>query len=386
MITVIADDLTGAAEIAGVCIRYGLDVAFGIDSIPQKKAAVNIIATDSRSKTEDEAYQIHLQLANLIISTPENQILFKKCDSALRGHVLTELKALSIANQKNQILLQPCNPSAQRCIRNGSYWIEEHLIETTGFAHDPDFPATSSTVEKLIIRNTPMNEVSIVCGTPNKSHWEGIYIPDCNSIDDLKKCAKLFHSGIILSGSSAFFEQILIQEGYTINQEKPTKKINQPTSYLLVSGSTHPESTRFAKKLENSDCPLLLFPDSLLTKETNESKLTEWVKKLVLIFEEKQKVILRTSNSIIQFENSSKILKNRMSHIIQKLLRLTEINELYIEGGATAYDILQKLNWYDFIPIAELAPGVIRMQLVSDNTKFITIKPGSYQWPEKLLQ
>lgn len=37
MITVIADDLTGAAEIAGVCIRYGLDVAFGIDSIPQKK-------------------------------------------------------------------------------------------------------------------------------------------------------------------------------------------------------------------------------------------------------------------------------------------------------------------------------------------------------------
>jgi uncharacterized protein YgbK (DUF1537 family) len=385
MITVIADDLTGAAEIAGICIRYGLDVAFGIDTIPEKKATVSIIATDSRSKTEDEAYQIHLQLAHLVITNPENQILFKKCDSALRGHVLTELKALSVASQKSQILLQPSNPAAQRCIRNGSYWIEGHLIETTGFAHDPDFPATSSAVEKLIFRNATINEISLVCGTSNTSNWKGIYIPDCNSIDDLKKCAELFHSEIILSGSSGFFEQILIQQGLA-NQKKAAIAFSTPTTYLLLSGSTHPESIRFAKKLENSNCPLIVLPDSLVTKETNATELTEWIQKLGQVFDKKQKVILRTSNTIIQFENSSKILKNRVSHILQELLKLTKINELYIEGGATAYDVLQKLQWLNFTPIAELAPGVIRMQLVNDKTKFITIKPGSYSWPEGLLQ
>ncbi|WP_439132036.1 four-carbon acid sugar kinase family protein, partial [Polaribacter sp.] len=63
MITVIADDLTGAAEIAGICLRYGVAVSFGIDEIPEKQATINIIATDSRSKNQEEAYKTHLHLA-----------------------------------------------------------------------------------------------------------------------------------------------------------------------------------------------------------------------------------------------------------------------------------------------------------------------------------
>ncbi len=90
MITVVADDLTGAAEIAGMCLRYGIDVAFGIDAIPEKEAQVVIVATDSRSLSEEQAYKVHLQLAGDIIKNNPNQIIFKKCDSVLRGHVLTE--------------------------------------------------------------------------------------------------------------------------------------------------------------------------------------------------------------------------------------------------------------------------------------------------------
>ena len=36
MIAVIADDITGAAEIAGVCLRYDLTVSFGIDRYHSK--------------------------------------------------------------------------------------------------------------------------------------------------------------------------------------------------------------------------------------------------------------------------------------------------------------------------------------------------------------
>lgn len=385
MITVIADDLTGAAEIAGICIRYGLEVAFAIDAVPQKKATVTIIATDSRSRTADEAYQIHLRLAHQVVTNDENQILFKKCDSALRGHIVRELAALASASNKNQVLLQPSNPASHRCIRNGFYWIEEHLIENTGFAYDPEFPATASNVEKLIFRNVHQNEIKIVSGAIQKMNGEGIYIYDCNSIHDLKSCAEFFQPGIIVGGSSAFFEQIIVNQNLN-NQKVKIEKISAPSRFLLLSGSTHPESINFAKKLENPNCPCIVLPDFLLTKENNDAKLMQWANEIKPLFEENQKLIIRTSNTIIRFENSSKILKDRLSKAIQELFKLTEINELYIEGGATAYDVLQKLNWHDFIPIAELAPGVVRLQLVSDPTKFITIKPGSYQWPEKLLQ
>ena len=47
---------------------------------------------------------------------------------------------------------------------------------------------------------------------------------------------------------------------------------------------------------------------------------------------------------------------------------------------------LKKLNWKSFTPIAELAPGVVRMQYDYDTNKHITLMPGSYKWPEKLLE
>ena len=57
MIIVIADDFTGAAEIGGIGIRFGLNVEIQTDTIIPDNVDLLIIATDSRSKTEDEAYE-----------------------------------------------------------------------------------------------------------------------------------------------------------------------------------------------------------------------------------------------------------------------------------------------------------------------------------------
>ena len=132
MITVIADDITGAAEIAGVCLRYGLHVSFGIESVPAVKADVCIIATDSRSATETKAYAIYQDIMKAVL-TGSDSVVFKKCDSALRGYVLTELSAMLEAMKLKRVILQPSNPSVGRCIRKGVYYIENVKIKSTAF-------------------------------------------------------------------------------------------------------------------------------------------------------------------------------------------------------------------------------------------------------------
>jgi len=127
MIFIIADDITGAAEVAGVCLRYGLTVSFGIDSLPDISTDVCVIATDSRSMSETEAYNIHLKLSELV-SKFSPELVFKKCDSVLRGYVLTELFALMNATKQKKIVFQPSNPITGRCIRNGIYYINNKLI------------------------------------------------------------------------------------------------------------------------------------------------------------------------------------------------------------------------------------------------------------------
>jgi len=80
-----------------------------------------------------------------------------------------------------------------------------------------------------------------------------------------------------------------------------------------------------------------------------------------------------------------KVCKTRMSLVAQKIVEASNTNELFIEGGATAYDLLSELHWNSFTPIEELASGVVRMQYDNNHNKHITIKPGSYEWPKGLL-
>lgn len=384
MITVIADDLTGAAEIAGICLRYGIDVSFSIDKIPEKQTAINVIATDTRSKDEDEAYETHLHLAIEIISNTNN-IIFKKCDSVLRGHVFVELLALANTVKKYKILLQPSNPKSNRFIKDASYYINDILIENTGFANDPDFPAKSSSVKKLIFDNvTKQHPLEVYTGDFYEIKSEGIFIPNCDAVKVLSESLSLYKDDMVIAGSAAFFEQFLIKKKLAV-AKIPQKKFSYLKNYVLLSGSIHPKSVVFSKKLKKLNCPLLVFPETLLENHLNKKKLDEFVNNIAQDYNNHKKLILRISNSVIKPRNSALNLKSRMSFIARKLIESTNVNEIFIEGGATAYDVLKELHWKSFTPIAEVAPGVVRMQLDHNPKKHITIKPGSYEWPEGLL-
>ena len=385
MITVIADDLTGAAEIAGICLRYAINVSFGIDAIPKKPTQVTVVATDTRSLSEEDAYNLHQQLAKKVIENHPKQLIYKKCDSVLRGHVLTELSALLAVTGKTKALLQPSNPVGHRCIQNGIYHINAIEIENTGFASDPDFPAKSSSVKNLLLDRSSKKEViQVYSGTISEIHSNGVFIPNCKDEMDLISNLNLYNDDLIIGGSAAFFEQFLIKlklASTKITNEAWRFSVN----YLLISGSTHPQSIAFSEKLQNQNCPILQFPEALLNEVMDDECFDKWIQKISENYNQNNKIGLRISNEIIQFSNSSIILKSRLSALVKGFLERSNCNELFIEGGATAYDVLKKLEWHAFTPVCELASGVVRMQYNGNPKKHITIKPGSYQWPNGLL-
>ena len=96
---VIADDITGAAEIAGIAFSKGQEVRLLCShSVNCDSVAVNgttVIATDTRSMSEAEAVaETHHLVRPLFWEGDGGRLLFKKTDSALRGHVVAELTAL----------------------------------------------------------------------------------------------------------------------------------------------------------------------------------------------------------------------------------------------------------------------------------------------------
>ena len=385
MITVIADDITGAAEIAGVCLRYGLHVSFGIDSVPAVKADVCIIATDSRSATETKAYGIYQDIMKAVLKNSDS-VVFKKCDSVLRGFVLTELSAMLEAMKLKRVILQPSNPSVGRCIRKGVYYIENVKIKSTAFAHDPDFPATASEIQLLLLKRSPThNQITeIHTGNIHTVTGDGIFIPDCSTVEELITSSELSGNERLLCGSAAFFEQVLLQKGIE-SILKDQQKTSILSDFLLISGSTHSTSRDFANKMLERECPVMAFPSAMLQQEVENTVIDDWADELKVDWSKKHKLVLTISEKNISFPDSSSVLKQRMSMVVRSLVEHCDIKELLIEGGATAYSILNILNCKTLIPVQELSPGVIRMENSLFPTMHLTIKPGSYRWPEKFL-
>lgn len=99
MIVLLADDLTGAAEVAGVCLRFGLKTAFGINEVPDvvtkslstagREGGMSaydacVVATDSRSLDADEAARLHRNLA-VAVKELKPSFVFKKQTRYLGG-------------------------------------------------------------------------------------------------------------------------------------------------------------------------------------------------------------------------------------------------------------------------------------------------------------
>jgi uncharacterized protein YgbK (DUF1537 family) len=67
-------------------------------------------------------------------------------------------------------------------------------------------------------------------------------------------------------------------------------------------------------------------------------------------------------------------------------LRQIDIHHVYAEGGATAARLAEAMGWKQLRAVRELAPGVATMVPEASPATYLTIKPGSYQWPEGLLK
>ena len=149
MIGVIADDLTGAAEIGAVGLRHGLRAEVIIAGEPSGDADLICVDTDSRSCDPTEAAQ-RASNAALLLKNCGAEWIYKKTDSLLRGNVTPEIEAIVRQLGLSGALLVPANPSLGRTIVNGQYFVRGQLIHETEFAHDPKHPRLSPNVLEML--------------------------------------------------------------------------------------------------------------------------------------------------------------------------------------------------------------------------------------------
>ncbi len=141
MIAVIADDFTGAAELGGIGLRYGLSVEINTAVHPATKADLLIIAADTRSTGEAAAVKEMETITQALVQLKLPVLIYKKTDSVLRGHIIAEITAQLETLGLTKALLVAANPALGRTIIDGVYLLNGQPIHTAAaFPPIPNFP------------------------------------------------------------------------------------------------------------------------------------------------------------------------------------------------------------------------------------------------------
>ena len=379
MIAVIADDLTGAAEIGGIALRHQCSVVIDTGVHPHPGVDVMVIATDARSKTGEEAKTLIAEVTKQLIDL-HPKFIFKKTDSLLRGNVGEELVGQMNASGKAKVLLVPANPSLGRTIKNGIYYADDVPLNESKLADAALNKITASGV--LALLGERFSELSHVISLDDPLPEAGIMIGNTATESDLEAWAKKMDDSIIPAGGGDFFNAILKSRAIakkTIVQHDIIlgKKI------VYLCGSAFPLSKEYVRAAKSQGRQVCYMPEHILCPGIDMQAMADgWVAAINKSLEQEGEAIIAVDDLRCSgIPNLSERIRELMALIIERVLQHTQINELVIEGGATAFSIIKRLHYERLFPVQELAQGVIRMKVHENEELFLTMKPGSYRWP-----
>jgi len=385
MIYVIADDLTGAAECAGVGHRFGLRSEVYTDSPDISRADLISIDTNTRNCSEKVA---GTRLAEICsdLGLEASDWIFKKVDSVLRGPVLVEISALAGKLPVNRVLLIPANPSLGRFVRGGHYFVGNQPIHETDFARDPEHPISSSNVVEMLGEEVNSKKISL-CSRGSPLPSEGIIVGDVSDVTDLASWANRLDQTTLPAGGAEFLSALLAVYGQSANKKAMQSLDLCPSPRtLFVSGSSSSYSREFSRLLETRGVPVHQAPEPLQDPNISPAQLVkEWGEKVSDSLRSHRLARVCIDLPVQQDPTLARHLISCLIQSVERILDLAQVGHLCVEGGETLSRLVRRLTWHRLSVRSELAPGVVTMQPRIPGSPLVTAKPGSYEWPREIL-
>jgi uncharacterized protein YgbK (DUF1537 family) len=146
-ISVLADDLTSAADGAAPFVAAGLRASIGRGQLPSSLASVIAVDSGSRSASQRHAATTITRLTHQLAP---RALLYKTVDSTLRGHVTAELEACFKASGRKTLVFAPAFPAAGRTTVRGIQYVDGVPVSESVYGRDPAHPARHSALAELI--------------------------------------------------------------------------------------------------------------------------------------------------------------------------------------------------------------------------------------------
>lgn len=160
----IADDFTGATDLANMLVRGGMRTVQSI-GIPSREVAQGleadaiVIALKSRTTPAAEAVEQSLAALDWLRGQGCEQIFFKYCstfDSTAAGNIGQVSEALLKALGSDFTLACPAFPENGRTIFRGHLFVQDQLLSESGMQHHPLTPMGDASLVRVLQQQTQL--------------------------------------------------------------------------------------------------------------------------------------------------------------------------------------------------------------------------------------
>ena len=170
-VQIIADDLTGALDVAGPFASRGQPTFVVVKDEgcpPDQFAGATVVSINSASRhlaPTDAAARVRGVVERLC--TPAGEICIKKIDSTLRGNVAAETLAAMHALGRANAIIVPAFPAQGRTVVGGMVHVNGVPLPQTGFARDALSPPPLAPLDQVFRAAAHQAQVELV--TPGRT-------------------------------------------------------------------------------------------------------------------------------------------------------------------------------------------------------------------------
>jgi 3-dehydrotetronate 4-kinase len=404
----IADDYTGATDVASMLTRAGLRViqCFGVPGTSKDLLDFDaiVVALKSRSIASQDAVSQSLEALEFLQSLGLERFFFKYCstfDSTALGNIGPVADALAHATRSAQVLFCPAFPENGRTVYCGHLFVNGVPLCESSMRRHPLTPMTDSNLVRVLRAQTKRPVVSLPLGGALPLEvQEQCFIVDAISNEDLAHAAELACQHRLLTGGSAIARYwataILAWNSQPLESEhdKLLDSCDDHHRWVVLAGSCSDATREQIAAFEKYYPVLHLDLASASNLDAMVHQCWKWCNEqwqssqsqflpLLLTASAKPESV-EAARSKFGAIDAAACAENVLAEVANKL-RMSGIRKFIIAGGETAGAIMNSLGIRAVRIGREIAPGVPWVTTLSHPKLTLSLKSGNFGGPNFFL-
>ena len=409
----IADDFTGATDLANNLVRAGMRVVqtIGVPGAPlQAEVDAVVVALKSRTIAPAEAVAQSLAALHWLQAQGARQIYFKVCstfDSTPQGNIGPVTDALMDALACGFVAVTPAFPDNQRAVFKGHLFVGDVLLSDSGMRNHPLTPMTDANLVRVLQAQTPRRVGLIEHGVVARGaaaiaerivqlqrDGVGMAIVDAIRNEDLVQLGQALKGHALVTAGSGVAIGLPANWGLA---PSPGAAVLPPASgwKAIVSGSCSVATNGQVAYAREAGVPVFTVdPLQLAAGVDVAAQALAWAREhlqrgvqtgTVLITATAEATRLQAVQSQLGAARAGELVEHTLAAIGRGLVQLG-VRQLVVAGGETSGAVVQALGITQLQIGAQIDPGVpwcaASSPAAGGQVLHVTLKSGNFGTPD----